>query len=549
MADPSPPGAQELVQQLDNYAASPTTPDQLVQLLRPPRLGLRSTPSLRNVYGSAQGFWPALAGVWKVEADRLAADDKSTIPAVTALAAFVLSLSTQNPHNQEQAVAHVEPELRRVLLTASSLFNLEHAEWQGMTRVCCQTLANLVTANEKVAASFFPERLQLEEQDRLFERLFASPDQGTIQALLIFLLNSIHGSHTRALLLGTSKAGAGLLDRLMVLVDVLFNDESPEGIANEDFASGLFGLAFAIVQQLISLGVFEATYDAHPLMPGYHVDPSLVTLLKFVDGHLSTTSRAVSPRALALVPFLVRQLQRFSDGLERIRDAGDVPTFQAAVLVLHCLCSVGLALEYEEGRETEEREIEAAEVGKTRKGMVEGVEGVVALLRFSQTLLPPPQPRPAPPTPTTAAASPPPARFTELDPSSAPSPPASAPPPAPTPASSDSLAATPAVAQLQRTCAQYLSIVSFAPPGTTKTSGAARNAQDRTRESGGLGVLLSMCQIDERNPTMREHALFAIRTLLKGNQESQDFVEGIKPEYLVGPGGELLDLPPALRKE
>lgn len=85
---------------------------------------------------------------------------------------------------------------------------------------------------------------------------------------------------------------------------------------------------------------------------------------------------------------------------------------------------------------------------------------------------------------------------------------------------------------------------------------------------------------------MREHALFALRNLLKSNQASQDYVcvslsfppspppppflkpgptpraeltaknkcprgdrDAMRPQYRVGEGGELLDLPPPLRKE
>lgn len=45
-----------------------------------------------------------------------------------------------------------------------------------------------------------------------------------------------------SLLLGASKAGAGLLDRLLVLVGALFDEETPESIANEDFSSNIFAL-------------------------------------------------------------------------------------------------------------------------------------------------------------------------------------------------------------------------------------------------------------------------------------------------------------------
>lgn len=102
--------------------------------------------SHRSTYGSYPPLWPALAAAWDIEAARLASDDKDSIPAILALAAFLLSLCTQSPDNQQHAVSvpsvpstrrrtltpcsssssnHIEPSLRQVLLAASSLFNLE----------------------------------------------------------------------------------------------------------------------------------------------------------------------------------------------------------------------------------------------------------------------------------------------------------------------------------------------------------------------------------------------------------------------------------------
>ncbi|GAA6049385.1 hypothetical protein JCM3770_007319 [Rhodotorula araucariae] len=536
MAEPAPPSPEQLTQQLDVYASTPGSSDQLVQLLRPPRLGLRSTPSLRSIYGAYAPVWPALALVWEVEAEKLAADDKASIPAVLALAAFLVSLCTQESHNQAKAVMHVEPHLRKVLLAASSLFNLEDSSYTDMTRVCCQALANLVTGNEAVANTYFSQRLQLEESDNLIQRLLASPDHGTLQAVLIFLLNSVHGSHDRALLLGTSKAGAAVLDRLMTIVGVLFEDETPDGIAHEEFQSDIFELSFAIVQQLIKLKAFAQTYEDHALMPGFAISPTLVTLLKFLDGHLSLAGQATSHSVLSLAPFLIRQLVYLSsflidEGAERVKNAADAATFQGLVLVLHCLCSMGLALEQAERGKEEDCEEEA------RVEMVKGAEAVVRLLRFSTTLLPPVSARPAPPS---------------MPP---PQPSMSSPTATPAPAASGldlSPESTAAIAQLQRVIVQFLGILAFCPPLTTERPTPpprVKDAQDRVRESGGLELLLSMCQIDERNTTMREHALFAIRNLLKRNQASQDYVDAMKPQYRVGPNGELLDLPPPLRTQ
>lgn len=115
-------------------------------------------------------------------------------------------------------------------------------------------------------------------------------------------------------------------------------------------------------------------------MPGYAISPTLVTLLKFLDGHLSLSAHATSPSSLALVPFLVRQLDHLADSLiddssaqARGRDAADAGTFQGVVLVLHCLCSIGLALEQEEevASYVLPDQLEASEK------MVEGIESVV----------------------------------------------------------------------------------------------------------------------------------------------------------------------------
>jgi len=40
---------------------------------------------------------------------------------------------------------------------------------------------------------------------------------------------------------------------------------------------------------------------------------------------------------------------------------------------------------------------------------------------------------------------------------------------------------------------------------------------------------MNMCVIDERNPFLREHAIFTLRNLLHGNKENQALVDEIKP--------------------
>ncbi|KAM5530230.1 hypothetical protein V8D89_016118, partial [Ganoderma adspersum] len=56
-----------------------------------------------------------------------------------------------------------------------------------------------------------------------------------------------------------------------------------------------------------------------------------------------------------------------------------------------------------------------------------------------------------------------------------------------------------------------------------------RIVQDRVRECGGLPVVMNLCVIDDYNPYLREHAIFALRNLLYGNLENQAVVDTIKP--------------------
>ena len=89
-------------------------------------------------------------------------------------------------------------------------------------------------------------------------------------------------------------------------------------------------------------------------MEGYSITPSLIILLKFLDGHLSLPTTYSSPLPSTLVPFLLERLEEFSNCIleeqGRGRDAADAQVFQGVVLVLHCLVGVGLGVEAEKSR-------------------------------------------------------------------------------------------------------------------------------------------------------------------------------------------------------
>ena len=69
-----------------------------------------------------------------------------------------------------------------------------------------------------------------------------------------------------------------------------------------------------------------------------------VTLLKLLDGYLQNPQLEGTPPPAGLVPFLLVTLTALSTNLrdlERPRESRDAATFQAVVLVLLALCSIG----------------------------------------------------------------------------------------------------------------------------------------------------------------------------------------------------------------
>lgn len=56
-----------------------------------------------------------------------------------------------------------------------------------------------------------------------------------------------------------------------------------------------------------------------------------------------------------------------------------------------------------------------------------------------------------------------------------------------------------------------------------------RTVQNRVRDLGGLLKVVGMTRLDERNPYIREHAIFTLRYLLQGNLENQDVIAQLQP--------------------
>lgn len=71
---------------------------------------------------------------------------------------------------------------------------------------------------------------------------------------------------------------------------------------------------------------------------------------------------------------------------------------------------------------------------------------------------------------------------------------------------------------------------------------------DIVREKGGVELVLGMCETDERNLYLREHALLTVRNLMTGNPENQAIIGKMAPIGLVGEDGVLKPLPQRLKE-
>ncbi|KAL8278671.1 hypothetical protein RQP46_008963 [Phenoliferia psychrophenolica] len=472
---------QELIDLLATYTHIPEHPE-LTFLIRPARLAARDDPALKSSLGASTAFWTAFGSVWSDHARLLAEGDSTAAEPVATLAAFLASLIAGSPDAQSNAMTLVEPHLRAVLVTTSSFMNLADEAFLGATRACCQALANLVTDNDAVASAYFPICLALTGKDDIVIRLLDSSDPAILLAVLVFLLNSTFGSAERSTLLAASPSGVKVLDRVLSHAATRFDGEAEQAFVDEEFASDVFGVIYAIVRQLIIHSAFPAAFAAQAASGGgFDTVNSQLMLLKFLDGYLHSLSTG-SEAPAGLTDFLLATLDALSSGVQttgKAMDERDAATCSALVLVLHCLSSVGLS----------------SDAGRARS--VECTETTVGLLAWTDAINKEQR------------------------------------------ASSEAVAwvEPEALGQLKRSCVRLLGIVCF----------DQKDAQDRIRECGGLTLLLGMCQIDDTNLTLREHAMFAIRNILHGNETNQALVAGMKAQYLVGPQGQIQDLPPALR--
>ncbi|KAF6761575.1 spinocerebellar ataxia type 10 protein domain-containing protein [Ephemerocybe angulata] len=502
----------------------------------------------RKLAGTEQTLWTDLRKL-KTEPDVTLSEESRYVRSLCmALAKFTRNLVAGVPENQVRAYEN-EPEIRRLIHYYTSWSAMEDPESIATARVLTQALSNIVTSNQNLVAALWETYLGLPEDQVVLIRLLASPDVRTLLTTLIFILNCIHGSRRRTKLLAKSTIGARICVALLDDMLRLFEEEE------ESEGGKAFNVGYAIFTRLIEEGTVPDLYKKFT-MPDEIITPHQTTLLKLVDSYLQSIQLDISTTAevdvlqthVALGPFLAKRfftlsnyaqaaMQRaigssippssppkttqpggaFSNGEASTSSGSHEPPAELDVmlpkvceaLVLATQCVTTVALEAEEhhakllqfhaggGEDIPNMKDFFIDVRYSSQGLV---ENLIETLRLLDLFLPriyfgKPVPSPAAPN----------QQLPNVDPTG--------------------------FLYVKRDLVRLLGVLAH----------ECRAVQDRTRKAGGIPVVMNLCVIDERNPFLREHALFTLHNLLKNNKDNQAAVDAIKPEAEFDEAGVLKD--------
>ncbi|EIW58745.1 uncharacterized protein TRAVEDRAFT_29229 [Trametes versicolor FP-101664 SS1] len=533
---------------------------------------LAANQDARQDIGNATNpsIWPVLRSLWDAAADAHADSEADDAPRLiqlsVSLARFTRNLVAATPANQENAFAN-ESAIRRLIYHYTTFNATQDASSFPATRMLSQALSNIVTGNDALTQSLWSTYVNLPEEQLILTRLFASPDARTVSSAFVLVLNCVHDNAHRAELLVRSPRGPRIcltmLDRIASLFEA--DEESEEGRA--------FVIGYEIIERIIEAGLVAELY-ARLTVEDEVVTAHQTTLLKLVDSYLHASQQAhevalsrrhAADRGRSLFDVLTEAFFALSkyaqDAIQRALGSGRTsppreahsnpppstevageeqpdaapPPLQnldlllpkvceALVLVTQCLTTVALRAEEAAAAatrpgDTQPKHLSPKDLLVAATAERSGprlVESLIETLRLVDVFVPRitygrVAKRPVVPEGAdvlgqgheTSSGS------TTEDAGGA----------GLTGPSAEDASAAQAFALVRRDLVRLLGIL----------AAENRSVQERVRECGGISVVMNLCVVDDYNPYLREHAIFALRNLLHANAENQAVVDAIKP--------------------
>ncbi|KAF8329547.1 spinocerebellar ataxia type 10 protein domain-containing protein [Cantharellus anzutake] len=463
----------------------------------------------RATIGKQEEIWLTIGHLWKRLRSSLllgqGPDGSDALGLILATAQFVRNIVAEVPENQVKAIES-ENDIRDIIHWLSSYYHGLDSRYHAATRMLVQMLSNIVTGNDSLVSSLWNSYMEFEDDKSLFPRLLVIPDKQVRISTCIFILNCVKGSHHRSLQLSVTHAGVRICSLLLNQAHVLFERD-------EDSENDELRLIIQIIGDLCQMSL------AHSLWKSLSVEdevitPQQITFLKLLDARLqegiNIDIKSNNFVGGVLCHFMEHTRASVSDTLEQAQQNGHPVTldprlphiFEAIIMLNQCTISILL---FEAEQPTSETTF--------RDSLLAGlhaIETIIECLKLLDMFLPRilwGKAQHSHPQPSRLVDS-----WTAADPA--------------------------AFSYMKRDLVRLLGILCH----------RRKDVQDKVRDCGGIHVVLNLCVVDERNPYLREHALFTLRNLLAGNDENQKIVAELEPMGVWSEDGELKDVSGRVRK-
>ncbi|KAI8575418.1 hypothetical protein K450DRAFT_261923 [Umbelopsis ramanniana AG] len=456
-----------------------------------------SDPDVRSELGLYTPFWQQISQCIDNLRDELAQDQDDE--AIRVLLVDNLRLArnivANDANNQATAVAsgissHIENMLAWCLLE-----NIP--ENRPVTRMGVQALCNMVTGNPKQQSILWTVWMNDSGYSALFTKMLLTSDDITLMSTLVLIFNCIRNDSGRCRMLIESQTGKVILNCLLKNAELVLDDQNTQN----------FELIFAIFEQLVENGLFSKAFKRFESNGGAALTSNQTILLKLYDSALHRHQSRISLNESDEKLLIITLRDTCALAVEALRKLPNVST--------SALGSGDTGVE-KNVTEPDASSDDQDNVRMTVEDTANAYTGVILLLQMLGTAI------------VDSRCS------KELK---------------NVLISSGCLKASLAERKIPRITKSMGDIVSdtdtskgsmgfmYIKRDIVRLIGALtyhdRRLQDEVRELGGIGLVLSQCNIDDANPYVKEHAVLAMRNLLENNLENQAIVEQLSPQETV----------------
>ncbi|OXG16883.1 hypothetical protein C366_03678 [Cryptococcus neoformans Tu401-1] len=416
---------------------------------------------------------------------------------------------------QIEAFKH-EPQIRKFIFNITTFVRIEDSRFFTIHSIATQLLSNVLAPvnSSETATRHADAALRIymsgNREDDVIIRLLDSRDPKTNHATLHLLNNLTRNSFPRLELL-LAPTGMRWLAQLLGRMDEWLDKEH-----------NCFDLAATIFTSIISFSLHPRLFQllSEPPEP---ITPSQTVFLKILDSTLSSLPASSPSPPIEnypnsfLHPLFNSLVQSSLPSLAQKADDPRLPKYlEGLVLVSEALGTIGLRVQERIDKAAapaaDQEDVELQMQGGEEqliKAIKEPRSGIIRpltdMLRALNDFFPRTNPRNPSPATATMTVQP------ELKPFS----------------------------NLKRDLVRLLGVLTF---NDTRVG-------DQVREYEGVQLVLSLTEIDEGNPFLREHALFCIRNLMLNNSANQAIIKEMDPVGVLSETGELLPVPDKMKKK